>query len=87
VKVVIKDGVLQMIAPDDLSFLSRLGHVSVRRASHVEPISTESGTQWTADLSPVGGPLLGPFPRRSEALSSETAWLEERLGDIIFRKE
>ena len=43
------------------------------RGSHVEP--SEAG-HWTADLSPVGGPLLGPFATRSEALSAERAWFE-----------
>ena len=32
----------------------------IRRASHVEP--DEAG-RWWADLSPVGGPRLGPFAR------------------------
>jgi hypothetical protein len=54
--------------------LSALGAPSIRRASHVEP--DESG-QWWADLSPVGGPMLGPFPSRTPALDDERAWLEE----------
>ena len=33
--------------------------------------------RWHADLRPVGGPVLGPFDRRSEALAAEVAWLEE----------
>lgn len=45
---------------------------AIRRASHVEP--TSDG-QWTADMDPVGGPLLGPFPLRSEALAAEQDWL------------
>ena len=53
--------------------LSQLGRLSITRASHVEP--TEDG-HWTADLGPVGGPMLGPFSRRSQALSAELAWLE-----------
>ena len=55
----------------DLAFLGRL---SIRRASHVEP--TPEG-RWQADLSPVSGPVLGPFNRRSEALEAERAWLEQ----------
>ncbi|EMB17938.1 hypothetical protein RE6C_01332 [Rhodopirellula europaea 6C] len=31
--------------------------------------------QWTADLSPVGGPVLGPFALRSEAIEAEIEWL------------
>ena len=53
--------------------LASLGPLSIRRASHVEP--DESGA-WRADLSPVGGPKLGPFACRSAALSAELAWLE-----------
>lgn len=51
-----------------------LGPLKIQRGSHVEP--TESG-QWTADLSPVGGPFLGPFDSRSRALLAERAWLEQ----------
>ncbi|MEZ6126869.1 MAG: hypothetical protein R3C49_27445 [Planctomycetaceae bacterium] len=50
----------------------QIGAVEIRRGSHVEP--TSSG-QWTADLSPVSGPTLGPFPTRSKALNAEVAWL------------
>lgn len=56
--------------------LRDLGAVHMRRASHVEP--TEDG-RWTADMSPVGGGVLGPFDRRSEALAAEVAWLETKL--------
>ena len=52
--------------------LASLGKVDIQRASHVEP--TTDG-RWTADLSPVGGPLLGPFVLRSEALEAEQQWL------------
>jgi hypothetical protein len=53
--------------------LTALGTPSIRRASHVEP--DEHG-QWWSDLSPVGGPRLGPFPSRTPALDAEHAWLE-----------
>ena len=53
--------------------LAALGTPHITRASHVEP--DDSG-RWVADLSPVGGPVLGPFEKRSEALESEVAWLE-----------
>ena len=33
-------------------------------------------TDIQADLSPVGGPLLGPFERRSDAVQAEVYWLE-----------
>jgi len=60
---------------DDLLDLRCLGAIEIKRGSHVEP--TEDG-QWTADLSPVGGPLLlGLFDKRSEALAAEVAWLQQ----------
>ena len=52
--------------------LGQLGQLSIRRGSHVEP--TPDG-QWTADLAPVNGPLLGPFPTRTAALTAEVTWL------------
>lgn len=52
--------------------LACLGRLAISRGSYVEP--DELG-QWTADLSPVAGPCLGPFPHRSDALNAEAAWL------------
>lgn len=54
--------------------LCEFGDVTIERGSHVEP--TACGT-WTADLSPVDGPVLGPFTSRSEALQSEHHWLTQ----------
>lgn len=54
--------------------LNSLGRISIARGSHVEP--DELG-QWFADLSLVGGPKLGPFAKRTDALAAEIAWLEE----------
>ncbi len=54
--------------------LDALGTPRITRASHVE--SDHQG-RWLADLAPVGGPVLGPFDRRSEALEAEVKWLEE----------
>ena len=52
--------------------LAALGRLQIRRASHVEP---DTAGQWTADLRLVGGPVLGPFVLRSEALAAERQWL------------
>ena len=54
--------------------LTALGALTIRRASHVEP---DSEGRWWADMSPVGGAVLGPFAARSAALEAERAWLEE----------
>ena len=53
--------------------LAELGRLTISRGSHVEP--DEEG-RWSADLAPVGGPQLGPFPSRSDALSAEAEWLD-----------
>ena len=53
--------------------LRALGRLCIQRGSHVEP--TADG-RWTADLSPVNGPVLGPFCQRSEALRAEQQWLD-----------
>ena len=53
-----------------------LGELTIRRASHVEP----EGNGWYADLSPVNGPILGPFFQRSQALQAERLWIEQHLS-------
>ena len=62
---------IRFIYSDDLQGLMSQGKSTTQRASHVEP----SGDKWIADLGPVSGPILGPFDRRSEALSAEVDWL------------
>jgi hypothetical protein len=54
--------------------LAQLGQLSIRRGSHVEP---DQHGQWLCDLSPVSGPMLGPFASRSAALAAEVIWLNE----------
>ena len=53
--------------------LAALGTLKITRGSHVEP---DDQGRWVADLCPVGGPVLGPFGLRSEALDAELVWLE-----------
>jgi hypothetical protein len=59
---------------DETLPLAEFGRLTIARGSHVEP--TDAGL-WTADLSPVAGPLLGPFATRSAALAAEREWLED----------
>jgi hypothetical protein len=59
---------------DETIELAALGPLKITRGSHVEP--TRDG-RWSADLSIVSGPLLGPFVHRSEALAAERFWLDE----------
>jgi len=56
--------------------LPALGALTIRRASRVEP---DHGGRWWINLSPLGGPTLGPYPRRSAALAAEAAWVEAQL--------
>ena len=72
------------VAPDgtarglygELIDAGEIGEQIVARASHVEPAD---GGGWTADLKPSGGPVLGPYPLRSDALAAERAWLTTNL--------
>ena len=66
-------GAVRRLYSEEIDFAA-LGSPTITRASHVEP--DEQG-RWLVDLSPVNGPTLGPFTRRSEALAAEHAWLEK----------
>ena len=66
------DGTIRAIYAEDID-LGVLGHPVITRASYVEP---DADGRWIADLSPVSGPVLGPYCQRSEALQAELAWLE-----------
>lgn len=70
------EGDLIMIYQDPVKIFLDLGSAVIRRASHVEP--SDSG-QWTADLSPVGGPILGPYDTRTAALVAEVDWLQNSM--------
>lgn len=70
--VVDPGGAVRCIYSEEID-LAALGSPVITRASHVEP---DQDGHWLADLAPVGGPILGPFLLRSEALAAESAWLE-----------
>ncbi len=70
--VVESGGTIQVIYSETIE-LALLGHLAITRASQVEP---DSEGRWQVDLSPVHGPILGPFGHRSEALAAEHDWLE-----------
>jgi hypothetical protein len=65
------DGAVTAIYAETID-LETLGKPAISRASHVEP--DESG-HWFAQI--VNGPNLGPFAKRSEALTAEIKWLTE----------
>jgi hypothetical protein len=68
--------------------LAALGQLVIRRGSHVEP---DHDGRWWADLSPVSGPSLGPFARRTNALAAERDWLEHHWlvqpGQTVLAKK
>ena len=66
------DGTTRFIHNDVLD-AKELGAANIQRASHVEP---NDDLTLNADLTPVNGPVLGPFPTRAAALAAEVAWLE-----------
>jgi hypothetical protein len=70
--VVGADGGVKCIYDETLD-LRELGRLTITRASHVEP---DRDGFWWADMGPVGGPMLGPFASRSEALGAERGWLQ-----------
>ena len=69
--IVSPDGTIRAVYAEAID-LGVLGHLVITRASHVE---LDDRGRWLADLTPVAGPVLGPFRRRSEALEAELAWL------------
>jgi len=69
--LIARDGTIRSVYAEDID-LGVLGQPVITRASHVEP---DQQGRWIADLSPVDGPVLGPFNQRSEALFAEQLWL------------
>jgi hypothetical protein len=68
------DGGVRCIYDESLD-LRALGKLQITRASHVEP---DPDGNWWADMGPVGGPVMGPFGTRGEALAAERGWLMGR---------
>lgn len=77
-RLVMENGTMRFVYDDDLAALIRPLGARVERASHVEFDNTLGG--WTADMSPSGGGVLGPFRSRQDGLDAERAWLREHLG-------
>ena len=77
--VVSADGVARCIYDEALD-LREIGTLKITRASHVEP---DAAGCWSADMGPSGGPVLGPYGSRSEALQAERGWL---LGQGRFTR-
>ena len=65
------DGGVKCIYGEELD-LREIGKLQITRASHVE---ADRDGFWWADMGPSGGPVLGPYGSRSEALEAERGWL------------
>ena len=68
-----RSGEVRAIYQDDFDWRS-LGRPLIQRASQVEP---DPRGLWFANLSLSGGPKIGPFVRRADAIAAEVAWLEK----------
>lgn len=71
------DGMKMIYSDEHAGLFAGQGQPQITRASHVEP--DPNGDGWIADMAPVGGPILGPFPTRAMALAAETCWLEAKM--------
>jgi hypothetical protein len=69
--VIETDGTVRCLYDEALDLMP-LGNLQIQRGSHVEP---DQHGRWFADMSPLDGPLLGPFSKRSDALTAEVDWL------------
>jgi hypothetical protein len=63
--------------------LGAIGKPDIVRASNVEPDATG---QWFAHI--INGPILGPYPNRSNALRAEIEYIETYIlsGEINHAK-
>lgn len=57
---------------DWLACFARLGN-----SEHYKGQPELPKNKWWADMQPVGGPVLGPFDTRDEALEKEVEWLQK----------
>jgi hypothetical protein len=80
VSITIQGDRMMFIYSDALAPLLDEGTATVQRVSHVEPLCIDGRHGWTADMTPVDGPVLGPFRTRAEALDAERVWLHRERG-------
>ena len=73
--VTIREGRAIAVYDDALTGLLAEGEAMIERVSDVEPAP---GGGWEARMR--GGPTLGPFPTRREALAAERTWLQNERG-------
>jgi hypothetical protein len=69
------------IVPENsvLRWLFRLLRRLCRDGGAVATFTRRWPCSWQVNLRPSGGPVLGPFPLRTDALAAEVAWLEAHV--------
>ena len=93
--VVRSSGEVQFLYTEELDLSTLGPVAKQKRASHIEltcdlsdealislarlPIDETPANTWWADLTPSGGPVLGPFEKRSQALAAEAVWIQEHI--------
>ena len=79
--VIRKTGAVEYVHDDALvRVCAALSPPKITRASHIEP---DCSGQWWVDLSPCGGPKLGPYPsdQYQQARRDEDDWIyQHRLA-------
>jgi len=88
--IVNPNGTLRFLVSDRTEqAFSEASVLEIHRVSHVDVFedldpkaktkaAPGSPTSWYADMSPVNGPVLGPFRSRKRALQEERYYLERR---------
>ncbi len=66
------DGTVRFIYDDTLRPILEGGVSTIQRASF---LIQQTDGQWLANLEPVNGPILGPFPSRELAIEGERDWI------------
>lgn len=66
------DGTVRFIYDDTLKPVLEAGVSTIQRASF---LIQQTDGQWLANLEPVNGPILGPFPTRELAIEGEQDWI------------
>ena len=72
--IICATGTIQCVYTEALD-LDEFGQSDIHRASNVEP----EPDGWFAQIA--GGPKLGPFKKRSEAISAEVEWIEDAMAN------
>lgn len=86
IKILVRNGKVITLYDDEVAKALQKGlqaTAEIRRVSHVESIPGENEKiEFTADLSPIGGPVLKGFDTYQAAVESEIAWIQSNHHTI-----